>query len=206
MESTSSTAALSTVNTRWFRDLLEDRHISQRKLAKMLEVDPSAVSLMLRGMREIKMEEARDLARILGVPLAEVLTNVGLDLSHDPVGDSVPVTGWVDGLGGVHAGRAHGPVRAPAPPGASDGTVALRFQNDTLYDGWLAFYKPVDYVMPEAIGRLAVVEPFDGIGEKVVCILRHGYAPGEYKMVRMANGDSITGRIKSASLVTWLKQ
>lgn len=36
------------MNTEWFRQLLSTRKLSQRGLAKLLELDPAAVSLMLR--------------------------------------------------------------------------------------------------------------------------------------------------------------
>lgn len=41
--------AVKKVNTKWFSERLAERDMSMRRLAKLLELDPSAVSLMLRG-------------------------------------------------------------------------------------------------------------------------------------------------------------
>lgn len=65
------------VDTRWFQNKLHDKHISQRSLARMLELDPAAVSLMLRGRRKMTAKEAAEIARLLGVGVDEVLTRSG---------------------------------------------------------------------------------------------------------------------------------
>ena len=57
------------MNTEWFRQLLSTRKLSQRGLAKLLELDPAAVSLMLRGQRKMTNEEAHQISMILGVPI-----------------------------------------------------------------------------------------------------------------------------------------
>lgn len=46
------------MNTEWFRQLLATRKLSQRGLAKLLELDPAAVSLMLRGSGEMLRTDA----------------------------------------------------------------------------------------------------------------------------------------------------
>lgn len=194
------------VNTRWFKDKFEDRGTSQRKAAKEMGLDPSAVSLMLRGLRDIKMEEATDLARILGIPLNDVLANLGVDLSHDLAGvETVPVVGYIDRDGKVVTGRAMGPTKAPAPPGVPEGTVALRDQSETMFDGWLNYYKPVDYLQPEAIGRIAVVEMAD-TGERLVRLLKNGFEPGTFRLIGVNGSQSDAGKIKSASPILWCKQ
>lgn len=40
------------MNTKWFRDRLKGIELSQRGLAKLLDVDAAAVSYMLRGQRK----------------------------------------------------------------------------------------------------------------------------------------------------------
>lgn len=65
------------IDTRWFKDRLADRRLSQRQLAKRMGLDPAAVSLMLRGMRKLSAAEAADLARQLGVSTDEVLARAG---------------------------------------------------------------------------------------------------------------------------------
>lgn len=50
------------MNTEWFRQLLSTRKLSQRGLAKLMELDPAAVSLMLRGQRKMTNEEAHQVS------------------------------------------------------------------------------------------------------------------------------------------------
>lgn len=64
------------MNTRWFRDRLRGIELSQRGLAKLLDVDAAAVSYMLRGKRKMTLHEANRIAQILGVPASEVMRQV----------------------------------------------------------------------------------------------------------------------------------
>lgn len=66
------------IDTRWFQDRLSDRGVSQRKLARVLGLDPAAVSLMLHGRRKFTAREAVDIAGVLGVDVDEVLRHAGL--------------------------------------------------------------------------------------------------------------------------------
>lgn len=65
------------IDTRWFQSRLADKRLSQRQLAKLMGLDPSAVSLMLRGKRKLSAAEAREIARLLGVEASEVLMRAG---------------------------------------------------------------------------------------------------------------------------------
>lgn len=60
------------VNKRYFSDLMKDRKVSLREVARRMEVWPAALSRSLDDKRKMQMEEAVQLARILSVPLAEV--------------------------------------------------------------------------------------------------------------------------------------
>ncbi|NDC87109.1 MAG: XRE family transcriptional regulator, partial [Betaproteobacteria bacterium] len=53
------------LDTDWFRDRLKERKLSQRGLAKLLELDPGALSLTLRGLRKLTTEEAHAIATVL---------------------------------------------------------------------------------------------------------------------------------------------
>lgn len=65
------------IDTNWFRSRLADRRLSQRQLAKLLDLDPAAVSLMLRGKRKMSAAEASEIAVQLGVSVQEVLVRAG---------------------------------------------------------------------------------------------------------------------------------
>lgn len=75
-------------DTRWFRERLSDAQLSQRKLAQHLHLDPAAVSLMLRGKRKMSTKEATELAKLLRVPVQEVVLRAG-NTATVPVGHTV---------------------------------------------------------------------------------------------------------------------
>lgn len=75
------------VDTRWFQDRLADKRLSQRQLAARMNLDPAAVSLMLRGRRRMSVTEAAEIARYLGVEVDDVLRHAGAGLGpHEDVG------------------------------------------------------------------------------------------------------------------------
>lgn len=69
------------VDKAWFEDQLRNNQISARQLAKKMELDPSALSLIFSGQRRMKNEEAAALALHLNVPLADVLSHAGVNLA-----------------------------------------------------------------------------------------------------------------------------
>lgn len=73
-------AAVPTPDDKWFKGRLAELGHTQRALARVLGLDPAAVSLMLRGKRKIEVKEAVALARLLDVPVDEILERVGVDL------------------------------------------------------------------------------------------------------------------------------
>lgn len=102
------------MNTKWFRGQLRDKDLSQRGLAKLLGIDPAAVSLMLRGQRRMTLQEAHRISEVLGVATAEVLREAGI-----PTDDGikrVPISGICgsEGIVQLLAARTHEKVIAPA--------------------------------------------------------------------------------------------
>ena len=61
------------MDTNWFREALRRAGKSQAELARDLTLPPSAVSRMLAGSRQMKIEEAVVVAEFLGVSQDEVL-------------------------------------------------------------------------------------------------------------------------------------
>src|SRR5688572_9444672 len=90
-----------TINTRWFNAILQERGMSQRELCRRLDLDSSAMSLTFRGKRQMKLTEAVDIARLLGVSLTDVLENAGIKLDQAGI-RMAPVVGFLDGEGEVH--------------------------------------------------------------------------------------------------------
>lgn len=60
------------IDTAWFHQQIEARNESVRGLARFMGIDPSAVSLMLRGKRKMSADEQDQIADFLGVRLDEI--------------------------------------------------------------------------------------------------------------------------------------
>ena len=75
-------------NTQWFLDRINTKFGSLRQFSKQLigkngkSLDVSAVSLMLRGKREMRYKEAHQIAKLLEEPLIEVFENWAGETIH----------------------------------------------------------------------------------------------------------------------------
>lgn len=132
------------VNTRWFQNGLADVRVSQRKLAKMMGVDPSAVTLMLKGRRAMSASEAALIAKVLGVSVDDVLREAGIEgfggrrvakerstaASYREGGDGGRVSVFADEEGSGGGGNGDRPAKVVAdtmfvmPVPMVDGTTA----------------------------------------------------------------------------------
>jgi hypothetical protein len=170
--------------TRWFKDRLAEKKLSQRGLARLLGVDAAAVSLMLRGLREMKIDEAKQIAVILGVSVEEVLAHVSMPIT--PKSQPVPIIGFINGNSHVEWGDDLGSV--PRPTGTLPLNVAAiqcRTAGDnalSYMDRWLLFvpYPIPDGVAAECIDRLSVV--CSPGGECNLALVKRGYAPGRWNL------------------------
>lgn len=102
------------IDTRWFQNQLADKRLSQRQLAKRMDLDPAAVSLMLRGKRKMTANEAVEIANMLGVSADEVLMRAGsaptlpAARSAAPAPQDVPmIVGSFPNAVGYGFGRSH---------------------------------------------------------------------------------------------------
>lgn len=210
-DSDESKPKLREVNTSWFTAKMEANRLNQRALAKALKVNPTTISLIVHGRRNIKLEEATILARELAVPLQEVLENAGVAVKSTKARDTMKVSGSIDGELKVHMGHStvKGPLDVARPDFASKEVLALRLQTDgTKYEGIngaLVYYTPSEGVNPDGIGRYCVVE----ITGKKGCflrIVRRGYQTGTYNLLGLDGGLICEDvRLESASPVVWMK-
>lgn len=135
-------------NARWFQNLLADKRLSQRQLAKRMGLDPAAVSLMIHGKRKMSAVEASELARQLGVTVDEVLLHAGST-------PTVPVSrrereGYVLRIGSqpaqdVRDVQAMQPVQPVRAVSASQGQIEVPVP---MSDGTVA-----TLLLPRALGR-----------------------------------------------------
>ena len=172
------------VNARWFQDRLADKKLSQRGFAKLIDLDPAALTYAIHGKRDWKHDELVAFATITGTSFEEALVNAGLSLPAAGSKGMCNVTGTVDAAGRVHFGPVAAPRRVPVPPDAGSATAALRFKTPNtaaeLMDGWLVYYATdVQRVPPEAIGRLCVAWMASGA---LLAVVRKGYVRGTFNV------------------------
>ncbi len=176
------------IDTQWFVDTLASRRMSQRGLARHLGCDPSSVHRLLTGKRPMRLDEAEQLAALLGKTVSEVLDHAGIPI--DPA-HTAPVCGYLDGVLEAHLELDREDVeRVAALAGAPRNTFAMRAMTAgsimQSIDGWL-FYVALppehDGVQSEAIGRLCLVRVRNG--PRLVRWLRRGYRPGTWNLDTM---------------------
>lgn len=78
------------VDKQWFIDRWSEKGLTLRKVAKLMGVDPSALSRTLNGEREMKIPEVGKMATILAVSRAEVLTHIESDVRRQTIPASAP--------------------------------------------------------------------------------------------------------------------
>lgn len=88
-----------TVDKDWFLSTMRDRGTSLRKMAKHLEIDPSALSRALSGTRKIQMHEVQAMAEHLRLPVALILEKSGLDAGQIPQDAEIILTFQINKAG-----------------------------------------------------------------------------------------------------------
>lgn len=195
------------MDTKWFRARLEESGVTQRHLAKTLDLDPAAVSYMLRGKRKMQMAEAAEIARMIGTPIDEVLLHAGIDIQKAPAGADVAIVGTIQAASGEiqHTPDGKRTRKAPAVTGLPKGASALRIEGEGAEAGWTLYYVPRDQVEAGAVGQLAVVT-LPGRRGQYVRIVERGDEAGTFNLRAWPRGrDLDNARILAANPVIWIK-
>jgi len=192
------------MNTEWFRQVLASKKLSQRKLAQLLELDPAAVSLMLRGQRRMTNEEAHQIGIVLGVKTTEVLRQAGIAVSDDV--RHVKVTGHVDKdeVVTLFPRRTYDKVVGPAD--CPEGTYALQKRSPGHpHDGWMLFVSPAEDDPRAHMGQLCCVALENG--EHIIAFLQRGYRTGTFNLINGAGGQAsrTDANVVWASRILWIK-
>ena len=185
------------VNKTFFSDLLVDRGMSLRQLAKRLDVLPSQLSLTFNGKRRMQMAEAVRISQVLGAPLSEVMAAAGI---AEATSRRCRVEGILGGDGFV-APVGEGEIeRVLVPDGLPEGCTAV--QARTLesqlawMDGWVFFCNGAQ--PPEELaGRFCLVTLADD--RRLLATVRRGYATGTFNLSGPVT--ILSQRVKSASPV-----
>jgi DNA-binding XRE family transcriptional regulator len=201
------------INTQWFKDRIADKTtknsqgrvvtiFSQNELARKIGIDRASLSRILNGEQRLTLTIAESLAVELGVPLADVLTNAGIDVAAGGAG-KVPVVGTVSTTGLVKPLTRHdrvvGPVGLPAT------AEAFRYVTDDHKHGWLCFYTPSRRVERDVTGHLALATTADGVA--YVRLVRKGSRVGLWDLIDvLGDGQRLSDvKLASAAPVLWVQ-
>lgn len=197
--------AIMAIDTEWFTRKLQERKLSQRGLAKLLGIDSSAVSLMLRGKQGLPLEVAGQIAVILRVTTEQVLEAAGVQVVRDQ--RKVKVIGNMHGDGsvGLAAEGIHDMV--DAPPGLPGDAVAIQCHTDRspqeLVDGWLYFLSEGHRSPEGAVGTFALCA-IKNNGLHMAHVKR-GYRAGTFNLTDSTGGTMQNVELAWASPVFWIK-
>lgn len=171
------------VNKRYFDALMQDKGLSLRSLAKLMELRHSQLSLTFSGTRRMQMQEAVKLADIFNVPLSQVVQNAGIH-GVTNAGRSLPITGLLRGDGTVDIHGKDVSETAIAPDGLPTRCSAIQARTaDTplaWMDGWVMFYEPRKTLDADIIGRFCFARIRNG--PAVMATIRRGYQDGAYAL------------------------
>lgn len=191
------------MDTAWFRQQLAARKITQRTLAKNLDLDHAAVSLMLRGKRRMQPNEAQQLADTLGVKTTEILRRAGINVIDDV--RTVMISAWVDDKGTVTLFPAKTHDRVVGPADCPSGTFGIQCRvPGAPQDGWLLYVSPAQEEPLNNLDKLCLVATAQGAG--CVALLRRGYRTGTYNLMAWPKYATINdATVAWCSPVLWIK-
>lgn len=190
------------VDSAWFRQQFADKKSSYRAFAQAHGLDPSAVSRMLTGFREMQQSEALALANFLHAPISEILKHAGVEIDGEPT--PIPLVATINEKG--HIERLQNP--RPLPPSiirraqqsidAMPNVVAAQIRALhgplTVLDDAVALFAHTDDVEASAIGVLSICRNFDG--EQILAKIERARKTGESRIV------SIDGKVMEFDLQT----
>lgn len=191
------------MDTLWFKDKLKDKKLSQRGLAKLIELDPAAVSLMLRGQRKMTPHEAHQISVILGVPILEVMRRAGIDVTEDV--RKAPIAAHMDSYGNVVAmpNGTHDTVSSPGD--CPVGTYAVQVRAHTsMKDGWLLFITPAQNAPEDHLDQLCSCAT--KAGKQLMGVIRRGYRRDTQNLILWPSDETIfDADLVWVSPVLWIK-
>lgn len=170
------------VNKQFFMDHMADKRLSLREVSKQMGVWPAALSRSLDGKRKMQLEEAASLARVLGIPVTEVLANAGIEPAKVK-SRRCDVVAYYKGDGTIEYAKEGSVERVPIPEGVQDDAIAVRYVTSdsplSFTDGWLTFLAP-RRDPSELIGLYCGVQIAGG--PMVFAVIRRGYEPGTFNL------------------------
>lgn len=171
------------VNKRFFDDLMKDRRLSLRSIARQLDMLPSQLSLTLNGKRRMQITEAVKLGQILGAPMAEVMIAAGIEEARLDR-RRCNVIGHLTGTGEVQLVEPGSVERVMVPDGLPDDVFAIQARTmDSAFsymDGWVYFGSSEKQDPADLTGCFSLVQIVGGA--LMMGTIRRGYSTGTFNV------------------------
>lgn len=193
------------IDKQWFVDRISARKMSQRGLARLMGLDPAALSLAFTGKRKLTIEEASQLSVLLDVSTTEILQRIGIPTHGE---QKVKIYGYLTGDGHVEPAGSGIHELVEAPPHCPSDCVAIQARTAgtsfEAVDGWLYFVS-ADHGNPsQCIGHFSLTA-IKGNGLKLAHV-RKGYTRGKFNLMPSVGSDSLQNcELAWGSPVMWIK-
>lgn len=180
------------VDKRFFETLMAAKKMSMRGLAAKMDKTHSQLSLIFSGQRRLQLDEANQLAEILGVPLHRVAEAAGVGKVRSN-GKRVDVIGAMTPTGVVEL-HPKGMIERTVSPDASlpDQLAAVQARTAdsqaSWMDGWVFFFKKTAEVEPDAVGRFCIAKVQGG--PTILSTIRRGYRENSFNLSGLYSKDS----------------
>ena len=176
-----------------------------RRLAKLMKLDPSAVSLMLRGRRMMTAHEANKISGLLTIPVTEVLRQAGVSIDDNM--RQVALKAMIDQHSRLTPIITKNPRRLSAPDNVPTNGIAAQVRAPkSVFDGWVIFAGAFDNRVIALIDRLCVIEISGNTGPVCGTLLR-GYEADRFNVVPFV-GNSLADfegvAVKAVAPVLWI--
>lgn len=192
------------VDREWFQAKLDERNMSMRALAKLMNVDPSTVSMMVRGLRGMSMANAQRMAAIFSCTTNEIYKRAGLPLEDET--RTIQVSMYMDKECNLHEIPVEARDEIAAPYDTSSNAYAIQHRTGELHDGWLAIVEGGKYPPEKCLGGLSVY--CDDKGKIGIGIIRRGYKADRFNIthnVVFREREESDLDLLWASPVVWIK-
>lgn len=173
------------INRGFFIDRLADLGMTQRGLAKALDIDSGALSNMLHGRRKMMPAEAVKIAEVLKIQLDDVLAAAGVVMT---VPKGLRVHLCVDELSNVKVYPGSDLGFEVSNPGVPTDSLIVQVRNRlSPLDGWLMFFTGTPSSADVNLNHVCMVETAHG--SSLVATLIKGYRSNTYNLISFVGND-----------------
>lgn len=194
------------IDEQWFKDKLIEKKLSLRAVAKLMDLHPSTMSLMIRGMRQIHHDDAVKLGDILHVPVVEIFRRAGAPIKDEQ--RSIKVRAYCDEEGDYRPIDDAIADKFIAPYDTPTNAYALQIRTGRKHDGWMLIVAGTKHPAEHCVGKMCVYCMEDGTIH--VGMMRRGYKEGTYNVTNEMCGNNRPNSYQNVKLawcqeVIWIK-